>query len=317
VRIILNSDILYTQKLLTNLPQRLQKLATECARLGAILVLPRTALFEVDRQQQENMKKEITAVEGACNTLRNAGLAFEERELSELFVLPDIGELFRGTGVKVEVPEPSLDDFNDAHRRACFHLSPHPPDIKSDEMRDLVIWVMALRLAKDGGAILLSRDTVHTHERGDDEASSVGLLRVKNIDDALDLLAVESPTGRFVRLLLEPIWDDLRKAGLPLVQGFSLRKIENAVFVQGEFGLERATFNLETGAENGGTLRAEVDIRRTEDEIRSVSLSDVSIDGQAWETGALTIHLNKSVPMPSSDLDEPLGELRETIGEQL
>lgn len=316
MRIVLNSDILFTQRLITTtLPARLRKLAAECARLGAVIVLPRTALFEVDRQQQENLKKEITAVESAYNTLRNAGLGFEERESSELFVLPDIAELFRGTGVKVEVAEPLLEDFDDAHRRACFHLSPHPPDIKSDEMRDLVIWVTALRLAKDGGAILLSRDTVHTHERGDEEASSFGLLRVENIDDALDLLAVESPTGRFVRLLLEPIWDDLRKAGLPLMAGFNLRKIQNGVFVQGEFGLERATFNLETAAENGGTLRAEVDITRTEDEIRSVSLSDVSIDGQAWETGALTIQLKKSVPLPLSDLDEPLGELRETIGE--
>jgi hypothetical protein len=316
MRIILNSDILFTQSLITkSLPARWRKLATEAARLGAVIVLPRTALFEVDRQQQENLKKEINAVESAYNTLRNAGLGFEERELSELFALPDIAQLFRETGVKVEVAEPLLDDFHDAHRRACFHLSPHPPDTKSDEMRDLVIWAMALRLAKDGGAILLSRDTVHIHERGNDEAASVGLLRVNDIDEALERLAVESPTGSLARLLLEPIWADLRSAGLPVMAAFNLRKIGNAVFVQGESGLERATFNLETAAESGGTLQAEVDIRRMGDEIRSVSLSNVSVDGMAWEAGSITVHLNKAAPLPSLNLDEPLSELKETIGE--
>jgi hypothetical protein len=289
------------------LPPPLEKLAVECSKVGAVIVLTRTALLEVERHQTELMESEIRAVEKAYNKLRSLGIAFEEKDAASLFELPDVAKLFRDTGAKVEIEEPLLEDFHDAHRRACLHLSPHPPAGKSDEMRDLVIWAVALRLAKNGDVILLSRDEVHTHDRGDEEASSGGLLRAKDVDEALELLGIESPTGRLVRLLLAPVWIDLRAGGLPLLPEPNLRKIEDAAFTQGESGLDRATFKLQTGAENGGTLRAEFDIRRTEEVIRSVSLRAISIDNQVWEGGALDITPNKPVPLPPPDLDEPLG----------
>lgn len=308
MRIVLNSDILYTNwRLRTGLPPPLEKLAVECSKIGAVIVLPRTALLEMERHQTELMESEIRVVEKAYNKLRSLGIAFEEREAAGLFELPDVAELFRVTGAKVEIEEPLLEDFHDAHRRACLHLAPHPPAGKSDEMRDLVIWAMALRLAKNGDVILLSRDEVHTHDRGEDEASSVGLLRAKDVDEALEHLGIERPARKLVRLLLEPIWNDLRAGGLPLLAEPNIRKIEDAAFIQGESGLERATFKLHTGAESGGTLRAEIDITRAEEVIKSASLREISIDGQVWEDGALYIPLNQPVSLPSPDLDEPLG----------
>ena len=56
-------------------------------------------------------------------------------------------------------------------------------------MRDLIIWTIALRLAKTGGgAILISRDEVHAHQRGSVEADAAKLHRAKTCDEALDLL---------------------------------------------------------------------------------------------------------------------------------
>jgi hypothetical protein len=49
----------------------------------------------------------------------------------------------RATGVQLEVENPKLEDYRNAERRACLHLSPQPPETKSDEMRDLVIWEVA------------------------------------------------------------------------------------------------------------------------------------------------------------------------------
>jgi hypothetical protein len=89
----------------------------------------------------------------------------------------------RATGVQLEVENPKLEDYRNAERRACLHLSPQPPETKSDEMRDLVIWKVALRVAKrDGKAILVSRDHVHSDERGE-AAEACGLLRVQSLDD--------------------------------------------------------------------------------------------------------------------------------------
>ena len=73
-------------------------------------------------------------------------------------------------------------------------------------MRDLVIWMVALRVARrDGGAILVSRDEVHTEERGDEEARSAGLLRARSWDEALEQLGRESPAGALARQLLEAV----------------------------------------------------------------------------------------------------------------
>ncbi len=318
MKIVLNSDILFTQRLLTgSLPSHLEKLATECARAGVVIVLPLTALLEVERRQNQLMEGEIASVERAFTTLKNAGVSFEEKESSKLFALPDLPEIIRAVGAKVEVEEPQLEDFADAHHRACLHLSPHPPDTKSDEMRDLVIWVMALRLARDGGAILLSRDEVHTHDRGDEEAVLAGLLRARDIDEALELLGVESPVLKLVRLMLEPIWDDLRGPQLPLAEKFKLHKVEDAAFIRGQVGIDQARFKFETIAENGGTLRAEVEIKREGEDLTSLAFRKISIDGKPLESAKLDVLINKPVPVPSLDVEGPLADLRGIIGDKL
>lgn len=316
MRVVINSDILFTQKLIAGrLPSHLEKLATECAKADAVIVLPRTALLEVERRQRQLMEGEIAAVERAFTTLRNAGVGFEEKESSKLFALPDLVELFRGLGAKVSIEEPLIEDFSDAHRRACLHLPPHSPDKKSDEMRDLVIWVIALRLARDGGAILLSRDEVHTHERGNEEAGEVGLRRAVDVDEALEFLGVESPALKLVRLMLEPIWDDLRSLGLPLSEDPRLRKVEDASFIRGYAGIEKAAFKLEATASTGGSLQAEVEITRQGEESTSLTFRGISIDCQPLGDGKLDILINERLPLPSSNIDEPLAELRDIIGE--
>src|SRR2546421_10451680 len=118
------------------------------------------------------------------------------------------------------------------NRRACLHLAPHPPDTESDEMRDFVIWAIALRLARVDTSILLSRDKLHTHVRGEEEARAAGLLRAKDVDEGLELLGVESPTAKLVRSILEPIWSDIRDERLPLPEMFQLRRVEEAAFIR-------------------------------------------------------------------------------------
>src|SRR5262249_18263042 len=118
MRILINSDILYSDRL-TKLPRQLQKFAEECAKTGAIIVLTRTTLLEVERHQKDLMNKAIAELESAYELLRNVGVQVQERSAAELFTLPDIAELFRQSGAKVEIEDPTLEDFNDAHRRAC------------------------------------------------------------------------------------------------------------------------------------------------------------------------------------------------------
>ncbi len=318
MRIILNSDLMFTSKLIrARLPSRLRELATECARTGVVIAMLRTTLLEVERRQTELVTEAVSELERAYSALKEAEISFEEKNSSEVFSLPDVVELFKQLGVKVEIVEPTLDDYHDAHRRACLHLNPQPPNKKSDEMRDLLILVMALRLAQDGGAILLSRDDVHTHERGDEEAQSAGLWRARDIGEGLELLGVESPTGRLVRLLLEAVWQDLRDAELPLQPMIGLRKVENASFLRGEQGIEKATFDLNLVSSNGGKLEASVDLAIQGEDITDISVKHINVDGEPWRDGEISIRTNKHVPLVGSSSEEALAALREVIGEDL
>jgi len=112
--------------------------------------------------------------------------------------LPSLGvvDALRATGVTVEIEDPALDDYREAETRAALHLAPHPPLSDSDEMRDLVIWQVAIRIAKrDGGACMVSRDEVHVHERGASEAGGVRLYRARNFEEAVEVLLQKSPIG--------------------------------------------------------------------------------------------------------------------------
>lgn len=54
MRIILNSDVLHTKRpLATGLPDHLDRFCRDAATAGAVLVLPRTTLLEIERHQQQ------------------------------------------------------------------------------------------------------------------------------------------------------------------------------------------------------------------------------------------------------------------------
>ena len=191
MRVILNSDVLYGDFSSNGLPVALIRLGEACAEQGHVLVIPTTTLMEIERHQREIVAGQRKLVESARQTLADQGITVPEFKASDVVPDVDVGALLTDLAAEIQVESPSLEDFEDAHTRACLHESPHPPDIKSDEMRDLVIWAVSLRLsAQDGHALLVSKDTVHTHGRGDTEAASVNLARVESLDAALEYLDV-------------------------------------------------------------------------------------------------------------------------------
>jgi hypothetical protein len=201
MKVLLNSDILFQTHLATKgLSRDLQTLFQACVDNGHGLVIPLTSKLEFDRNQAEHAARERRRIDDAYKTLDKYGIQHEEAPAIDRVKLPDLMWLIQESGVEASLEDPTEEDLREAHRRACLHENPHPPDAKTDEMRDLVIWMIALRISKaEGGALLISRDEVHTHSRGDKEALDSGLIRVDSLEKALDYFEVETPAGQWVK----------------------------------------------------------------------------------------------------------------------
>jgi hypothetical protein len=188
MHIIVNSDVIHTSRpIASGLPPHIERFCREAASVGCVLVIPRTAFLENERHQNELTEQAILKADSAVKILKQLGADIPDIEGKNLVKKGEFLKALAATGIRVEIEEPSLEDYQNAEKRACLHLPPQPPNTKYDEMRDLVIWEIALRLSKKHGkAILPSRDEVHSHDRGADEANGVGLLRANSLDEALD-----------------------------------------------------------------------------------------------------------------------------------
>lgn len=317
MRFVLNSDILYTTRLVhRRLPQHLEQFARECARAGAIVVFPRTVLLEAERRQSHLLETACAELTKAYELLRDAGVQCSEITPTELYGMPSFPELFAQCGATTEIEDPTIEDYTEAARRACLHLAPQSQTAEADEMRDLVIWMVSMRIARrDGGAILVSRDEVHTHERGNEEAASANLFRAKHVAEALEILGVEGAPGALVRMLLVPLWNDLRDAGLPLSETPSIRLISNVSFVQGETGVALARFDFRARTDSGRDLRASAEVHRTGEVVSRVIVTEINVDGQKWGAGKIEKQPNRHIRLPGTSADERLEALREIIGE--
>jgi hypothetical protein len=290
-----------------------QQFVDACRDQGHRIIIPQTTLLEFDRRQAELVSKERDELKLAYSTLDRFGIIYNLQDPDAIIVVPDLLSLITGSGADAEVIEPTLEDFQEAHLRACLHLTPQPPDTKSDEMRDLVIWMMAIRLANENnGALLISRDVVHTHERGNDEASIAGLARVLSFEEALEYLEVETPAGRLFREIMLPAWPLLADAGIPVPRNPTVLSVSNPIFVQGSQGLASASCTMKVRATGGQIMRADADVGVSAGR-QSVTLTNIKI-GDRVQAKPVTVEVD--IPRESrSDTEEGMSELRELLEE--
>lgn len=280
MRIIVNSDVFFIQKApREGLSWRTQSFCQRVSTLSAVLVLVRPALLELRKQAREAEAQLAKDIRNAAFRLEKSGVVLPPIAAEELARGPDVPELLRATGVQVEVLDPVLQDYRSAEERACLHLSPHPPDIKSDEMRDLVIWEVALRIARrDGSAILLSRDEVHSHQRGEAEALQAGLLRAKDADTAVALLGGASPAATLAQTYLQLVWKDLSESGLPVPPSIEDVFVEAPTFSTDRMGYVGATFVIRSKS-SSGAFSSRINLTQVEKGSVLVVLTDAEKGG--------------------------------------
>lgn len=322
--VILNSDVLYKNHFVhQHLPREWANFVDGCKSVGAEVVFPRTALYEVELRQKELYDAEIIAIDEAKRLLKRYHPDQADVRAEDLIKVADVAELFRSAGVRVHIEEAGLEDFQDAERRAALHLPPGPvrklsaaneAEDSSDEMRDLVIWAVACRLArKNGGALLLSRDKVHSGALGAEEAAEVGLLRAKDFDDALGRLGAETDAGKIARNYLREAWKGMLEAGVPVLPDGYVQTISNPIFVQGEHGIASATFGFGSEIAKGKRFSANAEVTKIEAKTFELLLSDSKIEKSDVNTSNVSITVARDIEEPADDALERMRDLREIL----
>jgi hypothetical protein len=322
MQIIVNSDVFYPTKLYPSgarlgiLSKGIRQLTEECARTGVKIMIPRVALLELERKYSILMEKEITYLTEIKVVIDDYGVNCIDFDPKSIVTLPDIIKSMQDIGANVEVLDPTLADFVDAQRRAAGHLPPSEPEKKSDEMRDLVIWVMACRVAKSNmGTFLLSNDIVHWGPLGKDEARQSGLTRVRTVEVVLDALGLGSSSAKKVMELMQPLWPNLVRHGLPFAERFTPERILTARFVAGKESTSEARFHLSMITDDEKKFESNVELIYL-DEAVHVMLNDIKIDGAIWEDGHIDVSITRPKIAESQGYSEKLAAIRAILGEE-
>jgi len=290
----------------------LERFCRDAAASGALIVIPRTTLLEDQRHQRRLVEEGVAALDGAIALLERYGIHNYDVDSRSLVSTGDLVSALRATGIQVELVDPTLEDYRNAEERAALRLPPHPPAIKSDEMRDLVIWAVALRIAKrDGKAILISRDEVHMHERGNGEATDSGLLRARTVDEALVFVGRESPAGALSQEILSSVWDAMRGAGLPLPIAPTSAHVDRLQFVTDVDGYITGTLHFMVTTD-AGDLEADLEVTQVSGKVIQADLDAIRLSGHSFSPSSLTVTAVGYLPR-TADEDDGMSELREMI----
>jgi hypothetical protein len=210
--------------------------------------------------------------------------------------------------------EPTKSDYDNAHRKACLRENPHPPDTRSDEMRDLVIWEISLRVAKENnGAILMSRDEVHIHHRGDKEASECGLIRCNSIERAYESLSIETVSAQKIKELIAKVWNEIINSTLPIVDGGQVVSIKNPIFIDTESGTTIVTCSINFQSGDGKKIASSLRIEFTDSQPFLFEFKNITIDDKSSFEDAI-LKFEKSV-ISDADLNARLNDLKELMRE--
>src|SRR5438105_3889143 len=112
MHIIVNSDVIYSNRLIsTGLPRHLATFCQEAAAEGCRLVIPRTALLEYERHQNELADQAILKTDNAIKLLKELGAEIPDLQPKQLVKKGDILKELEGTGIPVQVEDATIDDF--------------------------------------------------------------------------------------------------------------------------------------------------------------------------------------------------------------
>ena len=275
------------------------------------LIIPSTTAMEFKRKQADLVLGQRTRLTTAGSTLDKYGIKHDAFDSEQIIREPDLMRMIQARRVRVVLEEPTLEDFREAHKRACLHEPPQPPKTENDEMRDLVIWQIAIRIAvARGGALLVSRDKIHAGELGDAEAQDRNLTRVQSLEAALECFQVGTPAGALMTRLITTVWDDLVGGRVPVSTTPSIVAVTNPSFVQGKGGPVSAKAVVKARSNTNRPLAAKVMLEGADGRFTRALISDLTVDDKVVGSGQVIVSLSRAMPDWQDDFEERLRQLR-------
>lgn len=148
MKVLFNSDVLYNFALprpLGDVPKWLVEICQKAQQKDANVVFPETTILELNRIQAEAVNALKETLHQAADLLAKWKVLDNNINLTGAIPERDLIAELRAQGINAMVEKPTLDDFREAHRRACAHAAPQPQRGQkrrvdsSDEMRDLLV----------------------------------------------------------------------------------------------------------------------------------------------------------------------------------
>lgn len=305
MKVVVDTNVLYPLRDALSpehVSETLRSFLRRLADRGGVLVLPETVVLEMRRHQCEALQRRRDRLSNAYALLADHGVALPEANWDESLIAPDLIELLEGAGgIEVQTVEPTEAQLREAHRRACLRLEPHSGGGKGAEMRDLVIWCIALEAARDDvGAILLSEDQLFTGQPGHREAAEANLLHVSTFDAALEALGVDGPAEATIRAALVSVWSAVRASGLDAPDVRSL-DIDPVSFRAGDRGLVMTGSVRLRPEVDGRDFTSGVTLTLDGSRLQRVLLEGINLDGAPWESGTLDLQVDVETQLTVPD----------------
>ena len=281
--LVFNSDLLFANSLIVNdLPKKLKEFLLQCINHETQheIIIPLTTLLEFNRKKNEFVEKERKNLKNAKELFSKYDINSDEFDPTIIIKVPDLIEMIQEVGIECKVEKPIKEDYDNAHTKACLKHEPCPPNQKSDEMRDLIIWEISKRIAgENNGAILLSRDEVHTHHRGDEDAVNVDLIRCDSFERAYEALSIETVSAKKIKSLLDNFRYELTESELPVHEGYQIISIKKPKFINTESSTTKVLCEILLNSGDGKKINARMNIEFLNEKPFHVHFSEVVIDG--------------------------------------
>lgn len=314
MKIIFNSDILFCNSYIKDKPaKKLVDFFNFCKKENHVIIIPETAYLEFKKLQNDFCIDERKNFNNAIALITKYGVKIRKIDAKKKVPCFDLKKFLENNCYVHIIQKPNFSVLKEAHRRTCLHSPPHIYFSKDSEMRDIIIWLIAINMAKlDKKALLISRDIIHNNSLGDEEALSSHLDRVNSIEDAFEYFGVHTEAGKKFITLLTSFWQEIvSKTQIPFNKRMIISGLSNIYFRQGVHGISNAQSNVKLKANDDKIISTTIEIIFLAPSNQQIIIRNIRHEGNSHIDQCINSNIN--IIFDADDYEERYQSLKEIL----